>query len=277
MLPMIDPALSKENAFPAEFLGLMYKGWAPSREEGVTVFLQGLEYRGENNLRKRIYFSAVTPDLYQPTYHDKVSLFFDQLLDERFAGRPFMRHYLLLYFDIYWDLHLGVRGSGICGHVREIGEAFNTVLALLNPMQQIVYENYMKVRANLEPLKAWIDEHVGDIASRHRPGFERTLVHYWLTNAGDGQHFSKRDIVFECFHNFVALSQWGNMLYQIMSRLSADGGNQEVRAAFAKTMSGEYDQANNTPYTPLRLFVMELFRSISANAGSISSLGDTRK
>ena len=62
-LPMIDPALSKENAFPAEFLGLIYKGWTPSREEGVTVFLQGLEYRGESNLRKRIYMSALTPDL----------------------------------------------------------------------------------------------------------------------------------------------------------------------------------------------------------------------
>lgn len=54
LLPLINVTLSKENAFPAEFLGLVYKGWKPSREERVTVFLQGLEYRGENNLRKRI-------------------------------------------------------------------------------------------------------------------------------------------------------------------------------------------------------------------------------
>ena len=42
LLPLIDVRLSKENAFPAEFLGLVYKGWKPSPEEGVTVFLQGL-------------------------------------------------------------------------------------------------------------------------------------------------------------------------------------------------------------------------------------------
>jgi hypothetical protein len=65
LLPLINVTFSKENAFPAEFLGLIYKGWKPSREEGVTVFLQGLEYRGENNLRKRIYMSALTPDLYR--------------------------------------------------------------------------------------------------------------------------------------------------------------------------------------------------------------------
>ena len=277
ILPMIDVAFSKENAFPAEFLGLIYKGWTPSREEGVTVFLQGLEYRGENNLRKRIYFSAVTPDLYGPMYHDKVAGFFNQLLDEKFAGKPFMRHYLDYYFDIYWDLHLGVKGGAIPNHVRETGEAFNTVLAFLNPMQQAVYENYMKVRANLDPLKSWIDERVGDIASQRIPGYEKTFVHYWLKNAGNGEHFSKRDIVFECFHNFVALSQWGNMLHEIMLRLSKDGDNPDVRAAFVKTMSGDYDQANDTPYTPLQLFVMELFRSISANAGSISTLGDTRE
>jgi hypothetical protein len=276
-LPMIDPALSKENAFPAEFLGLVYKGWTPSREEGVTVFLQGLEYRGENNLRKRIYMTALTPDLYKAKYYDKVSGFFDNLLHQNFAGKPVMRNYLDYYPDIYWDLHLGVKGDEIPAHVRATGEAFNTVLALLNPMQPVVYENYMKVRAGLDPLKSWIDDRVGDIESQRRPGFDKTFVHYWLKNAGDGEHFSKRDIVFECFHNFVAISQWGNMLYQIMSRLSEEGGNPAVRASFVKTMSGAYDDANNTPYTPLQLFVMELFRSISANAGSISSLSDTRE
>jgi hypothetical protein len=38
----------------------------------VTVFLEGLENRGDNNLRKRIYFAGVTPDLYAPKYQGKV-------------------------------------------------------------------------------------------------------------------------------------------------------------------------------------------------------------
>ena len=66
MLPMIDTTLSKENALPFDLWGLIYKGWKPTPEEGVTVFLQGLEKRGDNNLRKKIYFSAVTPDLGPP-------------------------------------------------------------------------------------------------------------------------------------------------------------------------------------------------------------------
>ena len=69
-----------------------------------------------------------------------------------------MRHYLDYYFDIYWDLHLGVKGDAIPAEVRQIGESFNTVLAFRNPMQPIVYENYMKVRALLDFLKSWIDE-----------------------------------------------------------------------------------------------------------------------
>jgi cytochrome P450 len=276
-LPMIDVTLSKENALPYDLWGLIYKGWGPTPEEGVTVFLQGLEKRGENNLRKRIYFSAVTPDLYKPKYQDKVVAFFDQLLDPRFAGKPFMRHYLDYYFDLYWDLHLGVKGEAIPPEVRQIGESFNTVLAFRNPMQQIVYENYTKVRALLDTLKDWIDDWLKDIESGRATNPDKTIAWYWLRNAGDGEHFSHKDVVFECFHNFVALSQWGNTIHGIMSRLIQYGGDADVRASFSKTMSGDYDNANGGPFTPLELFVMELFRTISPNGGSISAMEDARR
>ena len=82
---MIDLPLTKENALPSDLWGLISKDWRPTPEEGVTVFLQGLEKRGDDNLRKRIYFSAVTPDLYVPKYQKKVQAFFDQLLDPKFA------------------------------------------------------------------------------------------------------------------------------------------------------------------------------------------------
>ena len=140
-LPMIDVTLTKEDALPHDLWGLIYQGWKPTPEEGVTVFLQGLEKRGDNNLRKRIYMSAVTPDLYHPMYSAKVVAFFDGLLDPKFAGRPFMRHYLDYYWDIYWDLHLGVKGDAIPPQVRTIGESFNTVLAFRDPTQRVVYEN----------------------------------------------------------------------------------------------------------------------------------------
>src|SRR5215472_5858891 len=96
-------------------------------------------------------------------------------------------------------------------------------------MQQIVYENYMKVRALIDPLKEWIDDRVRDIESGHTANPDRTIAWYWLKNAGNGEHFSRKDIVFEVFHNFVALSQWGNTIFGIMSRLSKYSGDATAR------------------------------------------------
>src|SRR5262249_43912939 len=86
-LPMIGVSFSKENSLPYSLWGLIYQDWRPTPQEGVTVFLQGLEERGDNNLRKRIYFSAVTPDLYKPMYSEKVTAFFDTILDQQFANK----------------------------------------------------------------------------------------------------------------------------------------------------------------------------------------------
>jgi hypothetical protein len=257
-------------------VGIVYDSWKPTPADGVTVFLQGLEQRGDNNLRKRIYFTALTPDLYRPMYGEKVVAFFDKLMDHQYADKPFMRHYLDVYFDIYWDLHLGVKGDAVPAQVRQIGEAFNTVLAFGDPLQQIFYENYMTVRREIDFLKKWIGERVDDIVAGRISHPEKTMAYYWLKNAGNGEHFSEKDIVFECFHNFVAFSQWGNTIFGIMSRLSEDGGDAEVRGAFRKTMTGDYDSANGAPYTPLELLVMELFRTISPNGGSVSAIKDAR-
>ncbi len=187
-----------------------------------------------------------------------------------------MRHYLDYYWDIYWDLHLGVKGESVPQQVRAIGESFNTVLAYRNPTQQIVYENYMTVRKLLPFLKQWIDARLDDISNGRLANADKTIAYYWLKNAGDGRHFAKKDVVFECFHNFVALSQWGNSIFGVMSRLNENGGDAAVRAAFAKTMSGDFDNAGGGPYTPIELLVMELFRTISPNGGSLSAIADAR-
>ena len=47
-LPMIDLAFSKEAAIPPHLWGMLYEGWRPEmEEEGLSVFLQGLENRGQ--------------------------------------------------------------------------------------------------------------------------------------------------------------------------------------------------------------------------------------
>ena len=42
-LPMIGVELTKENALPFDLWGLLSETWKPAPQDGVTVFLQGLE------------------------------------------------------------------------------------------------------------------------------------------------------------------------------------------------------------------------------------------
>ena len=109
LLPTIDLTFSKEMALPAHLFGMFYDNWKPNmEEEGSAVFFQGYQKRGPNNERKRIYYSALTPDLYGPMYSDKIKRFLDALFDAPNEGKPLMQQYYQRYFDLYWNLHLGM-------------------------------------------------------------------------------------------------------------------------------------------------------------------------
>ena len=82
-------------------MGLISETWKHDAKNGVILFLKGLENRGPNNRRKRIYMSAMTPDLYRLMYQDKVVQFFSKLLDAANAGKPLMRSYLSGYTGTY--------------------------------------------------------------------------------------------------------------------------------------------------------------------------------
>jgi hypothetical protein len=275
-VPMIDVKLTKENALSCDLWGLLSESWKPAPERGVTVFLQALEKRGPDNRRKRIYMSALTPDLYRPMYGDKVVQFFGRLLHERNAGKPLMRPYLENYFDLFWDLHLGVMGETIPRNVRELGQSFNTVLAYQDPTLRIVHDNYMRVRSHLPFLNHWIDSKVDDLLNGRTPSPEQTFVYRWIRNSGDGKHFGRKDVVFEVIHNLIALSQWGSTLYSVVRRLSKETGDPDTKVWFKRTMEGRYDDTLGAPFTPLERFVMELFRLISPNSGSMSLLEEVK-
>ena len=211
-----------------------------------------------------------------PKYSEKVQQFFAKLLDAKNAGKPLMRPYLEGYWDLYWDLHLGVKGDDVPQKIRQVGNSFNTVLAYRDPTQKIVYENYMTVRSNLGFLKSWIDLKLDELNTGRIPAPEKTFAQYWIKNGGDGENFKRKDVVFECFHNFVAFSQWGNTIYNIMLKLSRNHGDPEAQDWFKKTMEGNPDGPAARPSRPLERFVMELFRSISPNGGSISALEEMR-
>jgi hypothetical protein len=131
----------------------------------------------------------------------------------------------------------------------------------------------MRVRELRPLLKRWIRDRVQDVIEGKIPNPEKTFVYYWDKNRGQGKNFKNKDIIFECFHNFLAFSQWGNTLYNIMKDLDAVTGEPSVRSWFEKTMTSGPDEMDNPPFTPLDRFVMELFRTISPNGGSVSSLG----
>ena len=136
---------------------------------------------------------------------------------------------------MYWDLHVGVTSDAIPTEVRQIGSSFNAVIGFWFPTLDVVRVNYMQVRELRPFLKRWIDERVQDVIDAKVTGAEKTFVHYWLKNGGEGKNFRRKDIVFECLHNFLAFSQWGNTFYNIMKLLS-DGGDPAVRGWFERTM-----------------------------------------
>ena len=277
-LPMIDLTLTKEGACPVQWWGMLYEGWVPNPdEEGTTVFLQGYEKRGPNNARKKIYMTATTPDLIDTKYRSKIIRFYERLLAPANAGTPMMQHYFDNYYDLYWDLHVGATGDEIPTEVRHFSTAFNTVIGYYYPTLEIVRDAYMQVRNTREALKAWLDVRVQAIIDGKTPDADRTFVYYWLKNGGLGENFRRMDIVFECFHNFVAFSQWGNTIYNVAAKLEPTHGDPNVRAWFERTMTTEPDKADGSPFTPFDRFVMELFRTINPNVGSLSTLKRTRQ
>ena len=139
-------------------------------------------------------------------------------------------------------------------------------------MLSVVHDNYMKVRQLRTPLKEWISEKTGEVMGGKMKEPEKTFVYYWTKNGKEGENFRHKDIVFECFHNFAALSQWGGAIYSIMLKLAKGTGDPDAKAWFKKTMEGDPDKADAGAFTPLQRFTMELFRMTSPNPGSISSL-----
>ena len=271
-LPMIDVKFTKENALPRYLWGLLSQTLKFAAEDGVTVFVQALEKRGPENRKKRIFMSALTPDLYRQMYADKVGQFFDNILHASNVGKPLMGRYLESYFDLFWDLHLGVTGGSIPASVREFGHSFITVLGYQDPTRKIFHDNYLTVRSHLASVTRWIGDRISDLIDGRTPNPKKTFAYWWIRNSGDGEYFTRKDAIAEVVHDLMAFNQWGSTIYKIMLKLAVETGDPDIRSWFKKTMEGRYDDASGGAFTPLERFVMELFRTISPNSGSISTL-----
>lgn len=278
-LPMIDKAFDKENALPPHLWGLLWPSWEPNPAEGLTVFLQGYDNRGDDNLRKKIYYSACTPELYRDKYRNKIKAFLDRLLSKGNENSPLMEEYVARYLYLYWDLHLGVPEEEVPRFATEIGRAFIECLGNVDPFSPNFRKNFAKVRELRSDLDGWIEEQVERIKDKPSEEDRETFAYYWIRNTPEGIDFPIQDVVFEVFHNFVALSQWGHFMYRVVDRLREDGCQKHlykegvdpkvIQESFKKTMEAEPGSKDET-FSPLDRFVMELFRTIAPNGGSLS-------
>ena len=276
---MIDVTLTKENALPYDLWGLLSESWKPAPDEGVTVFLQGLEKRGPDNRRKRIYMSAVTPDLYRPMYSEKVAQFFDKLLDPENADKPLMRPYLDAYWDLYWDLHLGVKGDAIprAGAADRRELQHRAGLSRSHPEDRLRQLHDACART-CAFLKTWIDERLDDIAKRQDPE-SREDVRLLLAQERRRRralHAQGRRVrVLPQLRGVQPVGQHALQHHaEARARTAAiptrgPGSRRRWRGASIRRGGGG-------AFTPLDRFVMELFRTISPNGGSISALEETR-
>jgi cytochrome P450 len=183
-----------------------------------------------------------------------------------------MGRYLESYFDLFWDLHLGVKGGSIPASVREFGHSFTTVLAHQDPTRKIFHDNYLTVRSHLASVTRWIGDRIDDLIDGRTPNPKMTFAYWWVRNSGEGEYFTRKDAIAEVVHDLMAFNQWGSTIYLIMLKLAVETGDLDIRSWFKKTMEGRYDDASGGVFTPLERFVMELFRTISPNSGSISTL-----
>src|SRR5438270_4016735 len=86
-----------------------------------------------------------------------------------------MKQFYDSYFDMYWDLHLGVRGDAIPAEVREFGSSFTTFLGYWYPTSEVVHEHYMRARRTRQPLKEWVDARVQDMIDGKVSNADQTL------------------------------------------------------------------------------------------------------
>lgn len=161
-----------------------------------------------------------------------------------------------------------MRGRDIPVYARQIGESFNAALSFCVPTLQTVHDNYMRVRALRENLKQWIDRRVQAIVDGEVADAESTFAYYWIKNGKAGETFAERTWSSSA-STTSSLSASG--FYNIMARLEETRGMASVRSWFEGTMNAP-EETDNTPFSRLDRFVMELFRTISPNGGSLSTI-----
>ena len=125
-----------------------------------------------------------------------------------------MRPYLESYFDLYWDLHLGVKGDAIPQRV----QADRRKLQHRPGLSRSHPEDRLRQLHDGPPeprLTSRRGSTTGSPTSeRQDPEPEKTFAWYWLKNGGEGEYFAHKDVVFEVLPQFRGAQPMGQHAVQ---------------------------------------------------------------
>ena len=283
-LPMIDLWYSKEMAVPLTLSTMLFDPESDGGSTGTSVFIKDYHKRDlrqhqpghRSNQAKRTYYAGVTPDLYRDRFGEPVRRFWDDLLAPGNEGHGLPVLYDERYYDMYWVLHVASSGDAVPAAANVVGRSFNTMLSLIEHTGQDTEEGReveqarADLLANRPEMQSWLEQRVREIDGSETPEDRATFAWHWLRN---GMH--PDDVELEVFHNFLAFSQWGNTLDQTTRLLREGNPDRTVRDCFRRTMGCEDRDARAphgaNPFSKLDRFVMELFRTIMPNDGSMSN------
>lgn len=269
LLPIIDAKkFSKFGPFPKSLIEFFYinKPYDPLRD-GRSIFFTDLNDRGKNNERKKIYYSATTPDEIIH-YRSAMQNFSRQIQKKENRGQPFLKLYRRYYMDLFWKVHLGLFEKDVPKPVREFSQSAQYVMGNYRPLSLTRYRNYRILLKNRGAYYQWMREQI-QLISCAEEGSPRSksFVYHWLKNKTEEESFSEKDIAIEGIHNIFSFTFPAVSIYKIIKE--SVEGNESVNRWFShlrEHINGENPRSEDF----LDHFIMEVFRYTNP-IGSVAS------
>jgi len=201
----------KFAAFPRWIVAVLGNDPYTYKSESLrnSIFAKNLEDRGEDNLLKKQYMSALTCDklpLYLPKLEAAVNRFVQDITVD---GKPVMSSFYQRNLELFLDLHL----EGPTGHpdyVLEYAELFTQILSPGEDYASLILRRNETLRAScLYPyVEAYFEERRQFVVDNE---VKSTLM-YWWDKAG----IPRESVVFEAAHNLLAWGQFGVTLFNLI-------------------------------------------------------------
>lgn len=242
------------------FLGLDPATISPD-DPRLSVFLTNYVNRGEGNLRKQIYMSALNSNIV-PYYFDKIDKFINQL---RAAWQTYSMPVLSSSVDplirFFLSVHLGE--DDYPPYVINYFRLFISVIGFGDPCRpgrdaaiQFGYDNVAKVRLYFEQRNAIINQ-----------AKDKSCIMYWWGQAG----LNPAGLIMESIHNIIAFNQFLNVIFLVINDQFGHAGTLQPPGVFKRY--NFFTLFRNLPDDVTALnYTREIFRLLVPNTASFSKV-----